>query len=143
MPDTTAQLSAGRNTVELTRRGLQLLLLSIALISAVYAKMALGPLQETLRGALSLDDNQIALLQGPALAFPMLLIAVPLGLIIDRRSRVKLLFFLALFALLGSLLTAVAPNFAVLFAARALVVRIPRDREQVFHGMVNTDSTAT
>jgi MFS family permease len=32
-----------------------------------------------------------------------------------------LLFFLALFALLGSLLTAVAPNFAVLFAARALV----------------------
>jgi MFS family permease len=103
------------------RSGFQLLLLTIAGMAAAYAKMALGPLQETLRGALQLTDNQIALLQGPALVLPMLLAAVPLGLIVDRYARVRVLFLITVFLFIGSLLTAAATGFATLFAARALV----------------------
>jgi len=90
-------------------------------MAAAYSKVALGPLQETMRIALGLTDNQLALLQGPALALPMLIGGVPLGLIVDRYSRVRLLFVLLVLILVGSVLTAKAGSFAALFAARSLV----------------------
>src|SRR5262245_111135 len=104
----------------LAGRSLQLVLLTATLTAAVYAKVALGPLQETMRHALSLSDNQIALLQGPALAIPMVVVAVPLGLLIDRHSRVRVLFALAVMLLAGSVLTAVASGFTALLVARGL-----------------------
>ena len=70
---------------------------------------------------LSLSDNQIALLQGPALALPLVLAAVPLGLAIDRYSRVRLLLLFAVFDVLGSVLTAFASDFGTLFLARCLI----------------------
>src|SRR5688572_15441195 len=97
-------------------RELQLLLLTLGLTAAVYAKAALGPLQETLRIALSLSDHQIALLQGPALALPITLVSVPLGLAVDRYSRVHLILGGVLLLLVGSLLTAFASSFAMLVA---------------------------
>lgn len=105
----------------LASRGFQLLLLTIAVTAAVYARSALGPLQETIRAALALSDNQVALLQGPALALPMLIFGIPLGFVVDRQSRVRLLFILTALVTIGSLLTALATNFAVLFVARGLV----------------------
>jgi MFS family permease len=100
---------------------MQLLVLALVVSAATYARFAVGPLQETMRLALSLDDNQMALLQGPALALPMVAGAVPLGLLIDRHSRVRLLLLFSFLNLAGSVLTALAPNFAVLFASRCLI----------------------
>jgi MFS family permease len=79
-----------------------------------------SPLQETIRIALSLSDNQIALMQGPALALPMLLAAAPIGLAIDRYTRVRLLLFFSVLGVLGSALTAMASGIATLFIGRAL-----------------------
>jgi MFS family permease len=98
-----------------------MLLLVAAAMGAYYARYTIGPLQETMRAALNLSDNQIALLQGPALAVPMALAAIPLGFIIDRHSRVRLLLILVAGTLVGSVLTALTPNFAGLVAARGLV----------------------
>jgi MFS family permease len=102
-------------------RTMQLVVLTFILTVAIYAKSAISPLQETMRLALHLSDNQIALLQGPALAWPTMLIAIPLGLMVDRRSRVRILLVLVVLITIGSILTAHAANFALLLAARGLV----------------------
>ena len=98
-----------------------MLLIAVTVWVAYYARTALGPLQESMRLALHLSDNQIALLQGPAQAIPVVLAAVPLALLIDRQPRVRWLFVFAALDLLGTLLTALASTFAVLFLARCLV----------------------
>jgi MFS family permease len=102
-------------------RGMQLLLLALAITAAVYAKRALSPLQETMRVVLALSDHDMALLQGPALALPMLLAAIPIGLIVDRYSRTRLLQILCALIVLGTLLSACAPSFRVLFIGRSIV----------------------
>jgi MFS family permease len=90
-------------------------------MAVAYARTALSPLQESMRVDLALGDTHMALLQGPALALPVALAAIPLGLLIDRHSRVRLLLIFAVIDLAGSLLTALASSFALLFAARCLV----------------------
>jgi MFS family permease len=102
-------------------RGFQFALLTVAAATAAYARFTLGPLQESVRVSLSLSDNQMALLQGPALALPMVVASIPLGLVIDRYSRVRLLLMFAAIDAGGILLTAAAPGFAVLFLARCTV----------------------
>ncbi len=74
-----------------SRRHMDMALLGLAVTAGTYARTLLGPLQEALGASLDLSDNQLALLQGPALALPLLVMSVPLGLLIDRRSRVRLL----------------------------------------------------
>lgn len=103
------------------RRGLQLTLITIAASAGTYARTALGPIQEPLRIALSLSDNKIALLQGPALALPLILGAIPLGLVVDRFARVRLLQVSILVVLLASGLTFITSSFPMLFLSRCLV----------------------
>jgi MFS family permease len=105
----------------LQSRLFQLLLLALAVWAGGYARVALGPLQESMRNALALSDNQIALLQGPALALAVMTGSVPLGLLVDRCSRVRLLLIFVLLGLAGSVVTALATHFIALFFARALV----------------------
>lgn len=103
-----------------SQRSVQLLLLCVAMALGGYIRTALSPLQEAMRMALSFSDNQMALLQGPAIAIPVLLVATPLGVLIDRRSRVRLLQALVLLGTVGTLLTARATSFDGLVVARAL-----------------------
>jgi MFS family permease len=102
-------------------RTLQLLLLALAVAAGTYGRAAVGPLQETLQMSLGLSDNQIALLQGAALALPSGMAAIPLGILVDRFLRVRLLLIFTAAAIAGSFLTALASGFAVLFAARCLI----------------------
>lgn len=104
----------------MTRRVIQLLLLVVTDACAIVIGRALSPLQETMQTALSLSDNQMALLQGPALALPTVLFAIPLGFLIDRYSRVRLCFVLTVLGALGTLLTALVSSLTLLFVARAL-----------------------
>jgi MFS family permease len=101
-------------------RGFQLFVLTLAAMAAAYSKTAVGPLQEAIRVDLMLSDNQMALLQGPALALPMVLAALPLGLVIDRYSRVRLLLMLAVMNALCLMMTALTARFELLFLARCL-----------------------
>lgn len=99
----------------------QLMLLATAAAAGIYARTAIGPLQETLRLALSLTDNQVALLQGPALALPAIVGALPLGFALTRYSRVRILFIAVLLNLLATVATAFAASFEMLFVARCVV----------------------
>ena len=108
-------------TLNPARRGYQLLLLVAAATSASYGRTLLSPLQETLRTGLALTDNEISIIQGPALALPMVVLSLPLGLIIDHWSRRQLLLILALGVLAGSIATGFATTFPALLVARSLV----------------------
>jgi MFS family permease len=96
-------------------------LLALTTFGLSFGRNTLGPLQEALRLSLSLSDDEIALLQGTALALPMGLASIPFGYLADRGSRARLLMLSAAANLLGTLITAVAPNFFVLFCGRCLV----------------------
>lgn len=85
-----------------------------------YVQSTVNPLQEAMRVGLSLSDHQMALLQGPALGLPMMLAAIPLGILIDRYSRARLLIVFVAVGVLGSLLTAFASEFNILLVARGL-----------------------
>jgi MFS family permease len=104
-----------------SRRSFQMLLLAVASLATDYGRYALGPIQEAMRVALGLSDNEMALLQGTALALPQVIVAVPLGLMVDRYSRVRLLWIFAAMNLGGSVLTAIGYNFGTLFAARFVI----------------------
>lgn len=101
--------------------GRQLLMLAAAAAAGLYARTALGPVQETLSRDLSLSDAQVSLLQGPALALPLLILSIPLGLLIDRKSRARMLMLAVALSGIGTALTAFAPSFAWLLAARCIV----------------------
>ena len=105
----------------LAHRGTQFFLVVFAATVASFSRFAVNPLQETLRVTSSFTDNQMALLQGPALALPMVLMALPLGFLIDRYSRVALLILFAAVDVVGSLLTAWVSNFPMMFTTRAIV----------------------
>jgi MFS family permease len=102
-------------------RSVQLLLLTIVAMAGIYARNALGPLQESMRVALALSDNEMALLQGPALALPLLIAAIPLGLLVDRYSRVHLLVLSTAINIVGTIAGTLTSSFGMLFAARSLV----------------------
>jgi MFS family permease len=99
----------------------QVALLTLVAGAAIYARTMMSPLQEAVRTALALSDNEMAMLQGPALALPLLLGAAPLGLAIDRYSRVRLLLLCGVLSIVGSALTALAPNFGTLFISRCVI----------------------
>jgi MFS family permease len=99
------------------------LVLGIALLgfAVAFVRTAVSPVQEAMSRSLALTDTQMALLQGPALAIPVVLFAIPLGLAIDRYSRLRLIWGFALMGAAGSLMTALASKFYVLFLGRCAV----------------------
>lgn len=98
-----------------------MLLVVLAAAAALYARSALSPLQEALRQGLGLTDGQLAILQGPVLAAPIIVAAVPLGLLIDRTSRARLMRVLMILIVVGVYLTAYASDLAELAIARGVV----------------------
>ena len=99
----------------------QLALLALAVTSATYARSVVGPLQEAMRIDLSMSDDQVAVLQGIALAIPMAIGSIPLGLLVDRYSRARLFFLFTLLNVAATVLTALAADFWLLFVARLVV----------------------
>jgi MFS family permease len=102
-------------------RLLQLLLLAVAAWGVTFARFTLGPLQEAIRLDLGLSDNQIAWLQGPAVAVPMALGAIPLGLVADRYSRANLFLIFAISTLLATVIASFASNLVLLIGSRCLI----------------------
>ena len=96
-------------------------LITLAVFTGTAARYVLSPMQELVQADLGLGDNQIALLQGMAIALPTALISIPVGRLVDRTNRTRLLIVLALLCAVGSLLTALSQGFAAAFASRMLV----------------------
>lgn len=97
-----------------------LLLLALVTTVAFTALGSFGTIQESAKAELGLSDDHLALIQGLGAAVPMVLFSIPVGILVDRRNRVRLTLGLGLLWTLGTLLTAFAPNAALLTAARML-----------------------
>lgn len=98
-----------------------LLLLALVTTMGFTALGSFGTIQESAKAELGLGDDALALIQGLGAAVPMVLFSVPIGILVDRRNRVRLMIGLALLWTLGTLLTAFAPSAGLLTAARMLV----------------------
>ncbi|WP_243853550.1 MFS transporter [Sphingopyxis panaciterrae] len=98
-----------------------LLLLALVTTMGFTALGSFGTIQESAKAELGLGDDALALIQGLGAAVPMVLFSVPIGVLVDRRNRVRLTIGLALLWTLGTLLTAFAPSAGLLTAARMLV----------------------
>jgi MFS family permease len=99
----------------------QLLLLAAAAWTATYSRLVLGPLQETMRQSLSISDNRMAILQGSAIAIPMAIGAIPVGLLADRISRKAILLIATAFTLIALMLIGMASSYDELLLARCLL----------------------
>jgi MFS family permease len=97
-----------------------LLVLSANVGSGVGTYTVFSPVQEIAKADLRISDFQVSLLQGLAASIPIAVLSIPLGRMVDRRNRVRLLLVLGLAWTLGALLIAFAHAFAALFAARML-----------------------
>jgi MFS family permease len=101
--------------------GVSIALIALALLGGASARTVLSPLQELMQADLALTDNEVSLIQGAAIALPLALVSLPIGRLVDRANRTKLLVVLALLCAAGSALTAFAGDFVTMFLARALV----------------------
>jgi MFS family permease len=104
---------------DIARRSIPLV--ALALLCSTAARDVLSPLQELMKTDLEINDNQVAVLQGLALALPLALVSIPLGRLVDRSKRTLILVALTLCCAVGCLLTAVARDFPTMFVARMLV----------------------
>ncbi|ANY21078.1 L-galactonate transporter [Tsuneonella dongtanensis] len=96
-------------------------LLTVAYLVSYVDRAILGLLIQPIKADLSLSDEQIGLVLGPAFAIFYATIGVPLGWLVDRRSRTKLI---AAGIALWSAATAfsgLVRGFPQLFAARMTV----------------------
>ncbi len=96
-------------------------MIALAASAGFYTRSTLGPLQEHIRSSFALSDSAIAVLQGPALALPIMLAAIPLGMLIDRSARVRILLVAASLNIIGTLLTVATDSFTLLLIARSIV----------------------
>ena len=97
-------------------------LFALALALAVgFTQMgSFGTVQESAKAELGLSDVSLGLIQGVGAAVPLVLFSIPIGILVDRWNRMRLMLLLAALAFGGTLLTALAANVATLFVARMM-----------------------
>jgi MFS family permease len=98
-----------------------LVLLALAIAAAGTLRTVFSPMQELAKHDLHLTDLQVSLVQGLALSIPVAILSIPIGRIVDRSNRTRLLIALIATVLAGTFLTAIARGFGTLFLGRMLV----------------------
>lgn len=97
-----------------------MLILALSVAVGFTTMQSFGIMAESAKREMGLSDSALALIQGGGAAVPLLLFSVPIGVLVDRRSRARLMLALASIWTIGTFVTAVAPNAAVLFGGRML-----------------------
>ncbi|MDB5714360.1 MAG: transporter [Sphingomonadales bacterium] len=105
----------------LLRSLVPLLILAFSMVIGFMVMGSFGTVQEGAKAELKLSDYSLGIIQGVGAAIPLVLFSVPIGILVDRTRRTRLLVGLALVWTAGTLLTAVAGSMATLFIARMLV----------------------
>ena len=98
----------------------QLLVLAVTVALGFTMVGSFSTVQEAAKAELNLSDYSLSLVQGLSAAIPIVLLSIPVGRLVDRVNRVRLLIVLAVFWTAGTFLTAVAQDFVVLFIARMI-----------------------
>lgn len=108
--------------ISVTQRAWFLLaLLALAYMLSLIDRMVLGILTEPIRKSLGLSDTALSLLQGLAFLMFYSVAGLPLGMLADRVSRVKLIGVGLIVWSLATGSCGLATGFGALFAARMLV----------------------
>jgi MFS family permease len=97
------------------------LILFATAVLAYTDRQVLSLLVDPIRQDLQIDDTQMSLLLGTAFAVIYGIAGIPLGFLADRKSRRNLIMAGIGIWSIGTLMCAVAPSFAMLFAARIVV----------------------
>jgi MFS family permease len=97
-----------------------LLILSLSMVTGFTLMQSFGIMGESAKAELGLSDMALGTVQGVAAAVPLVLFSIPIGILVDRTNRVRLLILLAITWTLGTVVTAAAPNASVLFVGRML-----------------------
>ena len=97
-----------------------LLLLALVMAIGFTAMQSFGVVQEGAKAELGLSDKTLGMIQGLGAAVPLVLFSIPVGILVDRHNRVRLMATLAVLWTLGTLLTALAPGVSVLIAGRMM-----------------------
>lgn len=97
-----------------------LLMLALAMATGNTMLGVFSAVQESAKAELGFTDLQMSMLSGLAVSLPLAALSIPVGLLVDRTVRVRLLLWAALAWTIGTLLTAIAADMPMLFTARML-----------------------
>lgn len=97
-----------------------LLILALLMASGNTMLGVFSAVQEAAKADLGLSDTMIGLIQGLATSIPLAILSIPVGLLVDRVHRVRLLAVTAIVWTGGTFWTAYAYSTAALFVARML-----------------------
>lgn len=115
---TTAVHSESPSRKNATWFALLMLSLTIASCAAMFA--VFSPLQEIAKLDLGLTDFQVSMVAGIAVSIPVAVLSIPLGWMVDHKTRVWILIGTAAVSIVGAAMTAFVQDFTLLFAARML-----------------------
>jgi len=97
-----------------------LLLLALAIAAGRISSEVFAVVQESAKAELDLSDFQLSLVQGVAAAIPLATMSIPLGLMIDRHHRMRLLLALGVAWTVGLAMAGWANGMSMLFVAKML-----------------------
>ncbi|MES3082811.1 MFS transporter [Sphingomonas faeni] len=94
--------------------------LALAMMLGFALMGSFGTVQEGAKAELHLSDYSLSLIQGLSAALPLALFSIPIGILVDRHNRVRIMFALVATVVVGTVLTAFANSVLLLFVARML-----------------------
>ncbi len=94
--------------------------LALAMMLGFALMGSFGTVQEGAKAELHLSDYSLSLIQGLSAALPLALFSIPIGILVDRHNRVRIMLALVATFVLGTVLTAFANSVLMLFVARML-----------------------
>lgn len=97
-----------------------LLIIALAICSGFTMMISFGIMAETAKREMGLSDAALGVIQGVSAAVPLVLFSIPIGVLVDRTNRVRLLIFFSLIWTAGTFWTAVAGEAWSLFGGRML-----------------------
>jgi MFS family permease len=114
------QLQSAQRAERFERSIAQQLLVSITMGISLTALYMFNGLQESVKADLHLSDFGLSLVEGVAVAVPLALSGIPVGLLVDRVNRVRVMIAMTLLWVTAAGATAWSPSLWILFASRVL-----------------------
>ncbi len=94
--------------------------IATAMGASMTAMYMFNGIQEAAKAEMHLSDFDLSLVEGVAVAIPMALFGIPVGLLADRFSRMRLMLAMTVLWSLSAIGTAWAPTVPILFIMRLL-----------------------
>ncbi len=104
----------------LSRSLVPLTAIAVAAAAGFTMMMSFSTVQEAAKAEMGLSDATLGLIQGVSAAVPLVLFSIPIGIMVDRINRMRLMLALALIWTLGTAITGVAESVPMLFLGRML-----------------------